>query len=153
MTVDRIFGLPRRHWPSRNDRANRLGRKDVAQVVHHAGKVDDLHRDMCQRDYNEQIGGWCNSYGGTAVDAALLLMLEVSFLPATLGASARPWPRWSAGSYGAASRTATRPDRETVDGLPGTEGVSRHDPSGSWTLTCSWGRRREARELFERLPS
>ena len=135
-----VKAVDRRHLPAPVERWRKLR--------------DALHRDVCQRGYDPQIGSFVQSYGGTEVDAALLLMLEVGFLPAhdprvrgTVAAVERKLLR------GGFVHRYTTGGGDSVDGLPGTEGAF---------LACSFwlvdayvqlGRRRKARELFERLLS
>jgi GH15 family glucan-1,4-alpha-glucosidase len=114
---------------------------------------DELHRDVCQRGYDARLRSFVQYYGGAELDAALLLMPAVGFLPpsdvrvrGTVAAVERELLRG-----GFVRRYTMSTDR--VDGLPGTEGAF---------LACSFwlvdayvqmGRFREARELFERLLS
>jgi GH15 family glucan-1,4-alpha-glucosidase len=115
---------------------------------------DELHRDICRRGWNAERRTFVQYYGGNAVDAALLLIPAVGFLPAsdervrsTVAAVERDLLR------DGLVRRYTTGATEPVDGLPGTEGAF---------LACSFwlvdayvqtGRTGEARELFERLVS
>ena len=118
---------------------------------------DQIHDQVCQRGYDPGIGAFTQYYGSTELDAAVLLMLEVGFLPPddpraistveviqrelTVGGLLRRYglPQSAGGQQSA------------VDGLPGSEGAF---------LACSFwlvnaldliGRRDQASELFERL--
>jgi GH15 family glucan-1,4-alpha-glucosidase len=109
-----------------------------------------IHADVCRRGYNAQLGTFVQSYGSRALDASLLLLPLVGFLPAkdrrvrqTVTAIEK---RLTVG--GLVRRYSTAAKR---DGLPPGEGVF---------LACSFwladslvllGRRRDARRLFERL--
>ena len=118
---------------------------------------DQIHDQVCQRGYDPGIGAFTQYYGSRELDAAVLLMLEVGFLPPddpraistveviqrelTVGGLLRRYglPQSAGGQQSA------------VDGLPGSEGAF---------LACSFwlvnaldliGRRDQASELFERL--
>ena len=111
-----------------------------------------IHADICEHGWNADKGCFVQYYGGAALDASLLLMAEVGFLPADD-------PRFVA-TVEAIERELVvdglvlryRP-QDTGDGLPGDEGVF---------LACSFwladalvmiGRREDAEALFERLLS
>ncbi|MEV4553396.1 glycoside hydrolase family 15 protein [Nonomuraea wenchangensis] len=111
----------------------------------------EIHDEVCARGYDADRNTFTQYYGSTGLDAALLLIPRLGFLPADD-------PR-VAGTVDAIRRELMedgfvlryRPEREGVDGLPGREGTF---------LACSFwladalamlGRRREARELFDRL--
>lgn len=111
-----------------------------------------IHADVMAHGYNEELHTFVQSYGGKELDASLLLIPRVGFLPHT-------HPR-VAGTVRAIQERLTmdglvlryRP-RASNDGLPGDEGVF---------LACSFwlvdallgiGQRRQATELFERLLS
>jgi GH15 family glucan-1,4-alpha-glucosidase len=111
-----------------------------------------LHEEICRKAYNAELGAFVQAYGSKHLDASLLLMPLVGFLPAR-----DPRVR---GTVEAIERHLTvdgfvyRYDSEaTDDGLPPGEGAF---------LACSFwladnlallGRRRDARRLFERLLS
>ena len=123
----------------------------------HAGPVDHwralrdrIHEEVCRRAYDPAQGSFVQSYGGRELDASLLLMPLVGFLPASD-------PRIR-GTVDAIQRRLSvdglllRYDTgSTDDGLPPGEGAF---------LACSFwladnlvlqGRHDEARALFERL--
>jgi GH15 family glucan-1,4-alpha-glucosidase len=112
---------------------------------------DQIHREVCERGYNSTKKSFTQYYGGDALDASLLIMPLISFLPATD-------PR-VIGTVDAIQRELVedgfvlryRPQEEKVDGLQGTEGV--FIPCSYWLADCLYliGRKKEARELFERL--
>src|SRR5690606_29670432 len=111
---------------------------------------DTIHADVCRHGWNPDKQAFVQYYGGNALDASLLLMAEVGFLPSED-------PRF-VGTVEAIERELTvdglvlryRPEH-APDGLPGHEGVF---------LACSFwladayimlGRRDDAEALFERL--
>jgi GH15 family glucan-1,4-alpha-glucosidase len=113
---------------------------------------DVIHADVCRNGWSQEKRSFVQAYGSSAVDASLLLMAQVGFLPALD-------PRF--GQTVAAIEDELVVDglvlryrpHQTGDGLPGDEGVF---------LACSFwladayillGRRAEAVELFERLLS
>jgi GH15 family glucan-1,4-alpha-glucosidase len=111
---------------------------------------DEIHAEVCARGYDREIGAFVQYYGGKELDASLLMMSQVGFLPVTdprlrgtIDAIGRSLAddgfvrRYSAG--------------EDVDGLPPGEGAF---------LLCSFwladnyallGRTGEARRIFETL--
>jgi GH15 family glucan-1,4-alpha-glucosidase len=111
---------------------------------------DRVHDDVCKRGFNPAKGAFVQSYGSDQLDASLLLLPLVGFLPAddarvrgTIAAIERELM---------ADGLVRRYNTETShDGLPPGEGAF---------LACSFwladnlllqGRQREARQLFERL--
>lgn len=111
---------------------------------------DTIHGEVMEHGFNPKMNSFVQSYGSTALDASLLLIPRVGFLPPD-------HPR-VLGTIDAIQRDLTedgfvlryRPEHSD-DGLPGGEGVF---------LACSFwlvdallgaGRRAEATELFERL--
>jgi len=111
---------------------------------------DQIHHEVCERGFNRERGAFVQHYGSTEVDASLLMMCEVGFLPATD-------PR-IAGTVAAIERDLVRGgfvDRyrtaSGVDGLPRGE--------GAFLLCTFWladnyalmGRQSEARDIFERV--
>ncbi|GLY91669.1 glycoside hydrolase family 15 protein [Actinoallomurus iriomotensis] len=114
---------------------------------------DEIHREVCAKGFDAERGTFTQSYGSRELDAALLLIPRVGFLPpndprviGTVEAVQRELT-----SDGFVQRYATGDDEHGVDGLPGREGAF---------LACSFwlagalqqiGRAKEARDLFERL--
>ena len=111
---------------------------------------DELHREICTRGYDARRNTFVQSYDGTEVDAALLMMSEVGFLPPTD-------PR-IVGTVAAIEQDLVRDgfvDRyrtsSGVDGLPEGE--------GAFVLCTCWladnyalmGRHDDAHAVFERL--
>ncbi|MEU9639027.1 glycoside hydrolase family 15 protein [Streptomyces tendae] len=112
---------------------------------------DEVHREVCEKGYDPVRNTFTQYYGSRELDASLLLVPRVGFLPAddprvvgTVDAVGAELTR-----DGLVRRYST--EGRQVDGLPGGEGTF---------LVCSFwyadalhatGRTKEARELFERL--
>ena len=112
---------------------------------------DAIHAQVCDCGYNPQKNAFTQVYGSDALDASLLTMPLVGFLPVTDGRVR--------GTIEAIERELMQdgfvlrylPQEKGIDGLPGNEGVFL--PCSFWLAMC-WhllGRKKEARELFERL--
>lgn len=113
---------------------------------------DVIHRNVCENGWNQQLGSFVQYYGASAVDASLLLMPAVGFLPGTdprITGTIRAIEKQLL-HHGFVRRYRTDTG-ESVDGLPGTE---------STFLACSFwlvdayllcGRTEDARLLFHRL--
>ncbi|AMW09663.1 glucoamylase [Streptomyces qaidamensis] len=112
---------------------------------------DEVHQEVCEKGYDPERNTFTQSYGSRELDAALLLIPRVGFLP--------PDDPRVIGTIDAVRKELTHggfllrysTDDGEVDGLPGGEGVF---------LVCSFwladalymtGRTKEAREMFERL--
>jgi GH15 family glucan-1,4-alpha-glucosidase len=111
-----------------------------------------IHEDVCRKGFDSRIGAFVQPYGSKELDASLLLLPLVGFLP--------PSDPRVRGTVGAIETHLTvdglvqRYDTGAAsDGLPGGEGVF---------LACSFwlidnfvllNRRKDARRLFERLLS
>ena len=114
--------------------------------------ADRIHRDVLEHGFDRKQNTFTQAYNSPALDASLLLMPALEFLPASD-------PRVQ-GTIEAIEKNLLRDGfvlryqtEHTGDGLPGTEGAF---------LACSFwlvdayvysGRRREAEALFERLLS
>ena len=109
-----------------------------------------IHTDVCQQGFNSEVGAFVQSYGSRTLDASLLLLPLVGFLPASdarIRATVRAIER-DLVVDGFVLRYRTE---ETRDGLPPGEGAFL--PCSFW-LADNWmlqGRREEAQALFERL--
>lgn len=112
---------------------------------------DEIHAQVCHRGYNARKKAFTQVYGSDALDASLLTMPLVGFLPVT--------DDRVRGTVEAIERELMddgfvlryRPQEKEIDGLPGSEGVFL--PCSFWLAMC-WHlleRKKEARELFERL--
>jgi GH15 family glucan-1,4-alpha-glucosidase len=113
----------------------------------------EIHDEVCREGYDTKRNTFTQYYGSTQIDAALLLIPMVGFLP--------PSDPRVVGTVEAVQRELVRdgfvmryiPDEHAADGLPPGEGAF---------LACSFwlvnalaliGRRPEAEELFRRLLS
>jgi GH15 family glucan-1,4-alpha-glucosidase len=112
---------------------------------------DRIHRQVCRRGYNRKKKAFTQWYGSDALDASLLMMPLVGFLPAgdervrnTIEAV-----QCELTQDGFVLRYCARKNK--VDGLPGREGVFL--PCSFWLVDCLHllGRTDEARALFRRL--
>jgi GH15 family glucan-1,4-alpha-glucosidase len=112
---------------------------------------DQVHAEVCERGYNVEKKAFTQYFGSDAMDASLLLTPLIGFLPitdervrSTIEAIERELMQ-----DGLVLRY--RPQEEKIDGLPGGEGVFL--PCSFWLANCLHllGRKKEARELFERL--
>jgi GH15 family glucan-1,4-alpha-glucosidase len=112
---------------------------------------DQIHQEVCERGYNSKVKAFTQYYGSDALDASLLMMPMIGFLPIedervrnTVAAIERDLV-----VQGFVLRY--KPEEENVDGLPGDEGVFL--PCSFWFATClnMLGRKKEACELLERL--
>jgi GH15 family glucan-1,4-alpha-glucosidase len=112
---------------------------------------DQIHREVCQRGYHPEKKAFTQTYGSEAMDASLLMIPLVGFLPAedervrnTIAAVERELLH-----EGLVRRY--KPNECEIDGLPGSEGVFL--PCSFWLADCFHlaGRKEEARALFERL--
>jgi len=111
---------------------------------------DTIHAQVCARGFNPHRNSFVQAYGSDALDASLLLIAQVGFLPASdpriVGTVAAIEKELVINGFVVRYLT-----HETADGLPPGEGAF---------LACSFwladnlamqGRLDEARELFERL--
>jgi GH15 family glucan-1,4-alpha-glucosidase len=109
-----------------------------------------IHEDICSKAFDPELGSFVQAYGSKALDASLLLLPLVGFLPPTdpriIGTVKTIEERLMAKGFVRRYDTG-----EVADGLPPGEGAF---------LACSFwladnfvlqGRIGEARELFERL--
>ncbi|MBW1602260.1 glycoside hydrolase family 15 protein [Streptomyces sp. JJ66] len=117
---------------------------------------DEIHRTVCEKGYDKERNTFTQSYGSKELDASLLLIPQMGFLPpddkrviGTIEAIQRELST----EDGFVVRYPTMGEEAGVDGLEGDEGAF---------LACSFwladdlamiGRVDEARQLFERLLS
>ncbi|WP_256445494.1 glycoside hydrolase family 15 protein [Pyxidicoccus parkwayensis] len=137
------------------DRAVRsatLRKLDGAQLEHWRTLRDRMHADICANGYDARRNTFTQTYGGTALDASLLLLPLVGFLP--------PEDPRVRGTVDAIQRELCHGGfvrryhtHQTRDGLPPGEGVFL--PCSFWLADALAliGREDEARELFEHLLS
>ena len=112
---------------------------------------DEIHAEVCAKGYDEKLGSFTQTYDSKELDASLLQLPLVGFLPV-----ADPRVR---GTVEAIERELMedgfllRYRRHDVDGLPPGEGVFL--PCSFWLVDCYelLGRHDEAHALFERLVS
>jgi GH15 family glucan-1,4-alpha-glucosidase len=113
---------------------------------------DHIHADVCRRGWNDQKKSFVQAYGSEALDASLLLIPQVGFLPADD-------PRVT-GTVAAIERELVReglvqryPPAEVqeIDGLPAGDGAFL--ACSFWLADCYalMGRMEDSRRLFERL--
>jgi GH15 family glucan-1,4-alpha-glucosidase len=134
------------------DRAVRIAERfDLEAPVDRWREIrDEIHAEVCERGYDPERNTFTQHYGSRGLDASVLNIPLVGFLPGTddrvSGTIDAVWR--DLGRDGFVSRYSTA---ETDDGLPGDEGQF---------LACSFwlvsalaenGRVEEARSLFERL--
>ncbi|MFD9060511.1 glycoside hydrolase family 15 protein [Kitasatospora purpeofusca] len=127
---------------------------DSAVLVRLAELREEIHHDVCTQGVDPERGVFTQYYGGQDLDASLLLISQVGFLPAddkrviaTIEAVQHELTE-----HGLVLRYATHEASDAnVDGLAGHEGAF---------LACSFwlaeglaaiGRTTEARQLFDRL--
>ncbi|MER8119024.1 glycoside hydrolase family 15 protein [Streptomyces sp. NPDC094031] len=156
---------PRRHFVHSKvmawaavDRTIRLAEEGVLDVdlFELMELREAIHREVCKKGFDQGRGTFTQSYGSTELDAALLLIPRVGFLP--------PDDPRVTGTIDAIQRELTSPDglvwrygtdgeRAGVDGLAGDE--------GAFVLCTFWmvdalalaGRLEEAQRLFEHVLS
>jgi GH15 family glucan-1,4-alpha-glucosidase len=113
---------------------------------------DRIHAEVCARGYNQKLGAFVQSLDSDKLDASLLMMPLVGFLPASdprvLSTIAAIEKNLMSGGFVLRYHTDTE-----VDGLPQGEGAFL--PCSFWLVDCMnlSGRYDEAREMFERLLS
>ncbi len=112
---------------------------------------DRIHDDVCRHGYDASVGAFVQSYGSKDLDAALLMIPLVGFLPPTdprVQSTVAAIQRGLVTDGGLVMRY--RNDR-AVDGLPEGEGVFL--PCSYWLADnlALLGKHDEARRLFERL--
>jgi GH15 family glucan-1,4-alpha-glucosidase len=114
---------------------------------------EEIHADVCERGYNSRKKAFTQFYGSGALDASLLTMPLVGFLPATDERVRNTVEAIERELMVDGLVLRYRPQECGVDGLPGGEGVFL--PCSFWLVAC-WhllGRKEEACELFKRLVS
>jgi GH15 family glucan-1,4-alpha-glucosidase len=111
-----------------------------------------IHADVCRNGYHPEIGAFTQSYGSPRLDASLLMMAPVGFLP--------PSDPRLRGTVRAIQQGLMRdgfvlrysPDAD-VDGMPGGEGAFLACTFWLADNLCLLGEGDQAREIFERLLS
>jgi GH15 family glucan-1,4-alpha-glucosidase len=114
---------------------------------------DEIHADVCANGFNPGLGSFVQYYGSTRLDASLLLIPLVGFLPAdderVVGTIELIGHRLS--RDGLITRYDADEENVGVDGLPPGEGVFL--PCSFWYAAdlALVGRKDEARALYKRL--
>jgi GH15 family glucan-1,4-alpha-glucosidase len=113
--------------------------------------AEEIRAEVLAKAWSEKKQAFAQSYGSDELDASVLLLPFVGFLPAT--------DERMVSTVAAIQRELTvdglvmryRPEASGVDGLPGREGVFL--PCSFWlaAILAQQGRYDEGRELFERL--
>ncbi|CAG6397233.1 glycoside hydrolase family 15 protein [Streptomyces cocklensis] len=119
---------------------------------------DEIHYDVCEKGYDRQRNTFTQSYGSRELDASLLLIPQMGFLPpddkrviGTIEAIQRELSTEDGFVLRYPTSSADTSGDDNLDGLPGDEGAF---------LACSFwladdlamiGRVEEARRLFEKL--
>jgi GH15 family glucan-1,4-alpha-glucosidase len=115
--------------------------------------ANEIHAEICQRGFDSELNSFVQAYGSKRLDASLLLMAPVGFLPADE-------PRMRGTLRAIEEKLLTRGEfvlrYETeygIDGLPAGEGAFL--PCSFWLVDnyVLQNRYDEARSLFERLLS
>jgi GH15 family glucan-1,4-alpha-glucosidase len=116
---------------------------------------DEIHREVCERGFDHELNSFTQSYGSKRLDASLLVIPLVGFLPADDGAVLGTVAAIERELYrdGFVYRYAGDDEHAQVDGLPAGEGAFL--PCTFWLADnfALQGRLDEAEELFERLLS
>lgn len=111
----------------------------------------EIHDEVCERGFDPDLDSFTQYYGSTAVDASLLMIPLVGFLPASdprvIGTMETVEERLL--QQGLVMRYLD--DAEDVDGLSGKEGAFL--PCSFWLADNLWlsGRQEDAKDLFARL--
>jgi GH15 family glucan-1,4-alpha-glucosidase len=122
-------------------------------VDHWRSIRDEIHADVCANGFDAELGSFVQSYGSRRLDASLLLIPLVDFLPVedervvgTIDAIGRLLSQ-----DGLIARYEADEENVHVDGLPPGEGVFL--PCSFWYAAdlALLGRTEEARALYERL--
>ena len=114
---------------------------------------DEIFTEVCEKGYNEDVGAFTQYYGSDQLDASVLMIPLVGFLPAERPAGGRARSRPIERELiddGFVLRYRTDDDG-AVDGLTGREGAFL--ACSFWLVDCLHmiGRDDDAEELFERL--
>jgi GH15 family glucan-1,4-alpha-glucosidase len=111
---------------------------------------DEIHAEVCARGYDAASNSFVQYYGADAVDAALLWMPLIGFLPVSdprvLGTIARIEKELISGGVVYRYR-----NEEGVDGLKGGEGAFLACSFWLSNVYVAMGRLRKAKALFKRL--
>ncbi len=112
-----------------------------------------IHREVCERGFDAELGSFTQSYGSKELDASLLIIPLVGFLPAADPRMVGTVTAIEEKLYrdGFVYRYSQADDVENVDGLPPGEGAFL--PCTFWLVDnfVLQGRLDEAEALFQRL--
>jgi GH15 family glucan-1,4-alpha-glucosidase len=113
---------------------------------------DDIFTEVCDEGFNQDVGAFTQYYGSDTLDASVLMIPLVGFLPPTdpRVVSTVEAVQRDLMDHGLVLRYRTADDG-AVDGLTGREGAFL--ACSFWLVDCLYmiGRAEEAVELFERL--
>jgi GH15 family glucan-1,4-alpha-glucosidase len=114
---------------------------------------DEIHDEVCEKAYDPELGSFVQAYGSKELDASLLLIPQLGFLPPTdkrvIGTVEAV--EQTLMSNGFVHRYRTEGECAGMDGLPGGEGAFLACTFWLADALCMIGRHREAHETFERL--
>lgn len=111
---------------------------------------EEIYKDVCRNGFNAEIGSFVQSYGSENLDASLLMIPKVGFLPVT--------DERVQGTIRAIEKRLLRQDfvlryntSEDIDGLPPGEGVFL--PCSFWLADIYFlsGKYEQGKQLFEKL--
>jgi GH15 family glucan-1,4-alpha-glucosidase len=111
---------------------------------------EEIHNDVCRNGFDPELGSFVQSYGSKELDASLLMIPKVGFLPVT--------HEKVQGTIRAIEKQLMRQgfvsrynNKEHIDGLPPGEGVFL--PCSFWLADIYFllGRYEEGKQLFEKL--
>ena len=139
-------------WVAFDRAANDLETQEFGDFCKHWRDIaDTIHAEVCERGFNPELGSFVQAYGSKWLDASLLLLPLVGFLPATdprIQGTLRAIEEKLVFNKEFVLRYETE---DSVDGLPPGEGAFF---ACSFWLVDNYilqGRYLEARALFERL--
>jgi GH15 family glucan-1,4-alpha-glucosidase len=134
--------------------------EDAMEEPEHAARWrairDEIHREVCEKGYNTERGAFTQYYGSDELDASVLLIPDVGFLPADdprVVSTVRVLMRDLMRDGFLCRYELSSEDTSSVDGLTGSEGAF---------LACSFwlanaldlaGETQAAKAVFERLLS
>jgi len=111
---------------------------------------DQVHAEVCEQGWNPAVGAFTQYYGGTGLDAAVLIMASVGFLPGD-----DPRVLATIDAVCATLKRGCLVDRyettEELDGLPPGEGAFLATSFWLVTALALAGRVEQAQELFGQL--
>ncbi len=135
----------------------------IAEALGFDGRIDkwreirdEIHDQVCDRAYNAEVGAFTQTYDSSALDAAVLMIPLVGFLPtsdprvaSTIETIGRDVGAGGLASDGFIMRYI--PTHESIDGIGEPEGVFL--PCSFWFVEALelMGKSDEAHALFERL--